>query len=109
MVKPAMNAVKPVAPSRYIGSKTLQLKLPIMAMVVKMMDGQNAMLFMGVRSISGFSQRSWRRMNSATETAITTREIAATNVSSVSMTKPKLSDIKKTAESTTDTTSRCAS
>ena len=42
IAKPAMNAVKPVAPSRYIGSKTLQLKLPIMAMVVKMMDGQNA-------------------------------------------------------------------
>ena len=104
--KPAANAVRPVPPSRYSGSSTLMLKLPIMAMVVSTTDGQNARLFMGVRSMSGCSQRSWRNTNSTAVTTATASDPTASATSMVSSTRPRLSAHRNTAESTVDGMSR---
>ena len=77
-----------------------------MATVVSTTDGQNARLFMGDKSISGCSQRSWRHTNSAADATATTSAPTASGVSIVSSTRPKLSKLRNTAESTTDGMSR---
>ena len=82
------------------------LKLPIMAMVVSTTDGQKARLFMGVRSMSGCSQRSWRSTNSTAVTTATASDPTASATSMVSSTRPRLSVHRNTAESTVDGMSR---
>ena len=109
ITRPAAKAVMPAAPSKYSGSSTLIENMLIIAMVTRMIAGQNARFFIGAKSMSGCAHRSWRTTNTATMAAASTRAATARTPSVVSCVKPNDNTVSATAERTTDSTSRCAS
>ena len=109
ITSPAESAVMPAAPSKYSGSSTLMENVLIMATVANSKAGQNRRFLMGARSMSGWSQRSWRTTNAAARATVASSAAAATSGLMVSCDKPNDSAVSTTADSATDTTSRCAS
>lgn len=104
--RPAANAVRPVPPSRYSGSSTLMLKLPIMAMVVSTSRRPERAAFHG-RQVderilaAQLAQHEQRRRDRRRR-----KRPTASGTSMVSSTSPRLSAQRNTAESTVDGMSR---
>src|SRR5699024_7529311 len=94
---------------KYSGSSTLMENVLIMATVANSKAGQNRRFLMGARSMSGWSQRSWRTTNAAAKATVASSAAAATSGLMVSCDKPNDNAVNTTADSATDATSRCAS